>query len=325
MMRNTVDITTTIAFGYEMNTLDNDKDVIQEHLEKVFPMINERITAPIPTWRYFKTKKDRELDKALLEIEQTVKRFIDEAKIRLREQPEIKENPTNFLEALLAEQEKGETFSDHEIYGNVFSILLAGEDTTSNSISWALYYLGQNPEMVNRIRKEADEVYGESLFPSDYDDLNKLSYTEAVATETLRMKPVAPNLYHQANEDIEIDGLLIKKDTPLIFQTKVAQTDEQYFAHAESFLPERWLKEGCPFSGPHTPDVISVFGGGTRFCPGKNLAMKEMVMALSMICKNFDVMLDVPAQDVKEIFAFSMYPENLWIKLKGVNEVLKGA
>ncbi|MEL7001431.1 MAG: cytochrome P450 [Bacteroidota bacterium] len=316
MMRYTVDITTTIAFGYEMNTLDNDQDVIQDHLEKVFPMVNDRITAPIPIWRYFKTKKDRELDRALREIEATVKQFIDEAKVRLKEHPEIKENPTNFLEALLVEQEKGETFSDHEIYGNVFSILLAGEDTTSNSLSWALFYLGQNPEMVERIRNEAEEVYGALPYPVNYDSLDKLPYTEAVAMETLRLKPVAPNLYHQANEDVEINGLFIKKDTPLIFQTKVAQTDEKYFVRAEEFLPERWLKSGCPFSGPHTPDVIKVFGAGTRFCPGKNLAIKEMVMALSMICKNFEVTLDVNPDKVREIFAFSMYPENLWIKLK---------
>lgn len=315
MMRYTVDITTTIAFGYPMNTLDNDKDVIQDHLEKVFPMINERITAPFPIWRYFKRKKDRELDKALLGIEKTVKEFIVEAKKRLEQHPEIKENPTNFLEALLTEQEKDNGLSDHEIYGNVFSILLAGEDTTSNSISWALYYLGQHPEMVQKIRKESQEVYGDLPYPTSYDALNQLLYTEAVAMETLRLKPVAPNMYLQANEDVEVNGLFIKKDTPLIFQMKVPQTDEKNFAHPESFLPERWSKSGCPFSGAHNPDVIGVFGAGTRYCPGKNLAMKEMVMALSMICKNFDVQLDVEPDQVKEIFAFSMYPENLWVKL----------
>ncbi|MFD0864151.1 cytochrome P450 [Sungkyunkwania multivorans] len=316
MMRYTVDITTVIAFGYPMNTIDHDGDVIQEHLEKVFPMINERITAPIPLWRYLKLKKDKELDHAVAEIEATVNHFINEAKGRLENNPELKENPTNFLEALLVEQEKDKNFSDHAVYSNVFSLLMAGEDTTSNSVSWALYYLGQQPEMVKKIREEAFEIYGDGLFPPNNETLGKLKYTEAVAMEALRLKPVAPNMFHQANEDIEINGIHIEKDTSIIFQIQVSQTDEKYFAHGESFVPERWLKEGCPFSGPHSPDIIKVFGAGPRFCPGKNLAMHEMIMALSMICKNFDVALAVKPEEVREVFAFSMYPGNLYINLK---------
>ncbi len=56
MVRYTVDITTAIAFGYDMNTIEKEGDVLQDHLEKIFPMLNKRITSPIPMWRYIKSK-----------------------------------------------------------------------------------------------------------------------------------------------------------------------------------------------------------------------------------------------------------------------------
>jgi cytochrome P450 len=62
LMRYTVDVTTNLAFGYDMNTLENEGDVIQGHLEKNFPMINRRINAPFPYWRYFRLHADRSLE-----------------------------------------------------------------------------------------------------------------------------------------------------------------------------------------------------------------------------------------------------------------------
>ena len=165
-MKFTVDITTTIAFGYEMDTINDKSDDLQKQLELIFPMINERITAPIPIWRLYKRNKDKELDKALNNLENVVYKFINKAKERLENDPELKENPSNFLEALLVEQEIEGRFTDKEIYGNIFTMLLAGEDTTSNSLAWSFYYLAQNPKLVAQIRKEAQTVYSGSDLPT---------------------------------------------------------------------------------------------------------------------------------------------------------------
>ncbi len=318
MMRYTVDITTEMAFGYPMNTLNKEGDVIQNHLEKIFPMINRRFGAPIPTWRFIRSKKDKEFDQAVTAIENTVHSFIDKAKKRLADNPELKENPSNFLEALLVEQENEGNFSDKEVYSNVFSILLAGEDTTSNSISWALFYLAQNPHMVARVRQEANHTYRDQKYPSSYQEMSALKYTEAVANEAIRIKPVAPLMFYDALEDTEVNGFLFKKGSSMIMQTKVAQTHEAHFFDPNTFFPERWLKSECPAHANHKPESIMAFGGGPRYCPGKNLAVHEMVMALSMICKNFDLELTVNPNDVKEVFAFSMHPDNLKVRFKSI-------
>jgi cytochrome P450 len=315
-MKFTVDITTQIAFGYKLDTINNKTDNFQQYLEHIFPMVNDRITAQLPTWRYLKQKKDKELDDALKAIEQLIYHFIDEAKKRLKAQPELVEKPSNFLEALLVEQEKESRFSDKEIYSNVFSMLLAGEDTTSNSISWSLYYLAQHPEVVEKVRAEAIEVYGSATVPKKDQDLLLLKYANAVAQESMRLKPVTPNLYLQANKEVTVHDFLIPKNTVIMLQNKVAQTSEQNFSNANDFIPERWLRGACPMHENHSPDVIKVFGGGPRFCPGKNLAMHELTIAISSLCKAFNFEMAVKKEDVKEQFSFTMYPKNLMIKLE---------
>lgn len=315
MMRYTVDITTAIAFGYQMNTLEEGEDILQNHLEHIFPMINRRITAPFPIWRYFPTSKDRELKKSLRHIESTVQGFIAEGRKRLEEQPELKLQPTNFLEALLTEQETDSTFTDYEVFGNVFTLLLAGEDTTSNSLSWVLFHLTQHPEYVLKIREEALQVYPENDQAPDYETMRKLQWTEAVVMESMRLKPVTPNLYMQALKDVVVGNLFVEEGMTVMLQNKVPQTSEQYFSEPENFFPERWLTNGCPV---HSPDIIRVFGGGARFCPGKTLAMNELIMTISMICKHFDPELAVKPEDVREAFAFTMFPENCLVRLKNV-------
>ena len=319
MMRYTVDITTAIAFGYPMNTLEEGNNALQNQLEHVFPMINSRITAPFPMWRYFPSKQDKAFANALKEIKETVQTFIQNAEKRLRENPELKEQPTNFLEALLVERLQDPTFTDKDIFGNVFTLLLAGEDTTSNSLSWTLFLLTQHPEYIQKIREEALLIYPDSDVPIDYETMKRLKFTEAVVMESMRLKPVTPSLYMQANETIVINGLQIEKGMTVMLQNKVAQIQDTNFSEAGQFLPERWLDTSkCPV---HNPDVIRVFGGGPRYCPGKTLAMNELIHTISLICKHFDLELTVPANEVKEVFAFTMYPENCLIRLKIENGI----
>jgi len=321
LMRFTVDVTTLIAFGYNTNTMEKDGDVIQQRLETIFPAINKRITAPFPIWRYFKNQKDKALDQAIKELESVIYDFISKAKIRLTEEHSRKEKPTNFLEALLVAQEQEGRVTDLEIYGNVFTILLAGEDTTSNSISWALYFLATHPEKIAKVKEETSKVLRDAICAQDVEQLSELKYTEAVVMEAMRLRPVTPTLIATAIEDVVVKELFIPKGTDLILQNKVPQTNEENFVMATEFIPERWLTTNCPVIGNHTPDVMRAFGAGARFCPGKHLAMHEMVSAVSMICHNFDFQLAVPKSDVKERFAFTMFPQNLIMKVRSVSTV----
>ncbi|WP_109830587.1 cytochrome P450 [Reichenbachiella versicolor] len=108
-----------------------------------------------------------------------------------------------------------------------------------------------------------------------------------------------------------------------MMQNKVPQTDKCNFTKPNNFIPERWTREGCPIhEGNHKPEHVRAFGGGARFCPGKNLAMTELICSISAICKNFNFKLTVSPDEVEEVFAFTMYPKNLFIKLTAISNPL---
>ncbi len=314
----TIDVTTEIAFGYKLNTINNKKDSFQNHLELIFPMINDRITAPFPIWRFFPSKKDKQLKTSLKSIEKIVYDFIKDAKNRLKNNQELRDNPSNFLEALLIEGEKEDTvFDEKTLYGNVIAMLLAGEDTTSNTLAWTLFYLGQHPEIVQKIREEANNTYNTST-PENYDQITSLKYTNAVIQEAIRLKPTTPILFFQANKNLTIKNLFIPEDTSIILQNSFTSMQEENFTNPENFSPSRWIKSECPYQN-HTPKAVKAFGGGSRLCPGMHLSLIEMATAISSICKQFDISLEGKPTDIQENFAFTVHPENLKVKFKSAN------
>ena len=127
LMRFTVDTIAGLAFGSEVNTLESDADVIQKHLDKIFPAMFERLLAPFPIWRYFKRKKDRELEHSMAEVNAAVATFIAKARARLQSEPALREHPSNLLEAMIvAADEPGSGIDDDQVAGNVMTMLLAG-------------------------------------------------------------------------------------------------------------------------------------------------------------------------------------------------------
>lgn len=316
----TVDITTNFAFGYDINLLENESNSFQKHLEKQLPGFNRRVNAPFPYWHYFKLPSDYALENSLIFIKKLINSFVVSARQRLDKDLE-KENyqPTNFLEAiLLSKDEDGTGFSDEEIQGNIYNILMAGEDTTAHTLSWALYFMAKNPDIQNKMQKEVDIVLEHNRIPSDLESLEKLTYIEAVANETLRLKGAAPLLFLEANIDVELDGLKIPKETLIMLINRYGGLQENNFTHALQFYPERWIElKRNKFIHNHNASIP--FGGGTRSCPGRNLSMMEMKMALAMVCKNFTVSRFESERPVQEVFSFTMMPDNLKVRFERRN------
>ena len=115
-----VDVTSTLAFGNDLNTLEHGKNELQQHIQRVFTMLNFRLFFPIPYWRWVRLPPTGA--GALAErINRAVAGFIEQARERMSERPELFEEPENFLEAMLAAQREDGTFTDEEIIGNVFT------------------------------------------------------------------------------------------------------------------------------------------------------------------------------------------------------------
>src|SRR6185503_11346551 len=114
-----------------------------------------------------------------------------------------------------------------------------------------------------------------------------LEYLDAVANETMRLRPVAPFLGLEAVEDLVLGDLAIPKGTWLDLLTRLPAIDPKNFADPEAFRPERWLDDRAP-DAAHVASASIPFGSGPRICPGRTLALSEMRVVLATLVRNFD-------------------------------------
>ena len=314
--RFTVDVTMHIAFGIESNTLATSGPVIQKHLDIIFPKIHQRTNLPFAYWRHFKLPSDRKLESALREIRREADAIIKTTRTRLRARPELRDSPGNFLEALLANAERENSgFTDPEIFANIGTLLLAGEDTTANTIAWAVYSFAKYPEHFARALQEVDQVLAGDNLIRRPEQLEQLPFLDAFRDEVMRLKPVAPVMVMQSNDDVEILGTLIPKGTALMLLTRHMATQDGNFSQPREFQPDRWLKSSSKNFSRHDASAFIPFGAGARFCPGRNLAFLQIRAVLPMLCRNFDIELVNVKGGVRERLAFTMFPDNLFVKL----------
>ena len=316
LKRFTVDVTTTLTFGHDVNTIEQEEDVIQRRLGHVFPALNRRLFALFPTWRWVRMPKDRRLDRALAELRAWLGERIAEARARLAHDPQRAEQPGNFLESMIAARDtEGRAFPDSVIFGNAMTMLLAGEDTTAYTLAWAVHHLCDAPAAVERLRAESDALLGREAIAPDIETANRLAWAAAVANETMRLRPVAPLLFLEARQDVAVGDLAVPRGTWVCVLTRPPAVDDGNFADPDAFRPERWVEDRRG-SGAHEPSAHMPFGAGPRICPGRTLALLEMKMVLAMLFGTFDVERATGNGEVREQFAFTMTPDGVRVRLR---------
>ncbi len=324
LMRFTVDAIAGLAFGKDVNTLQAGEDVIQRHLDQILPAIFGRALTLFPYWRYFKLKKDRQLDKSVVVINALLKDYVAQARERLRTDPAAHEKPSNLLEAMIvaADQpdEPGNGLGDAEITGNVLTMLLAGEDTTANTLAWMTYLLKQNPAALQRVQAEVrNHAPDPALFSMEL--MDSLAFLDACCSETMRLKPVAPFIPLMALRDTQVGDVAVPKNAMVWGVLRHNSVSEPWFPDPAAFKPERWLADAPEPLSNDAKRASLPFGSGPRMCPGRYLALLEMKMAMAMLLASFDIETvttpgDVPAQ---ELMAFTMNPVGLSMRLREAN------
>jgi len=322
LMRYTVDIIAGLAFGAEVNTLSSDDDVIQQHLDQIFPALFRRILAPIPWWRWWPSAADKALKKSLIEVQAAVADFITKARTRIQQRPELAAHPENLLEAMIAAADaEGGALNDQQVAGNVLTMLLAGEDTTANTLAWMLHLLWTHPDALKRATEEVRQVLGEAREPA-LEHLASLDFIEACAHETMRLKPVAPMLPLQAAVDLQIADVAVPRGCTVVSLLRRDSVSEAHVPQAADFVPERWLQSGAPGHPAHlaaqAKRISMPFGAGPRICPGRYLALMEMKMAMATLLANFDIE-DTSTADgeaPREFLNFTMAPLGLRMRLR---------
>ncbi len=322
LMRFTVDAIAGLAFGADVNTLESEADVIQRHIDQIFPILWKRLLSPVPVWRYLKREADRRLDESVVEVKRAIDQFIAQARERLAADPLRREHPVNLLEAMIVAADQADSgVTDDDVRGNVLTLLLAGEDTTANTLAWTLDLLWRHPATLQRAVEQARR-----LVPSpdslSLEVLGELDYLEACAHEAMRLKPVAPMLALDCLRETVVAGVRIVPGTRMFGILRHDGTDARYFEDPEAFRPERWLVDGGPGQMAASSKRVSMpFGAGPRVCPGRHLALLEMKLALATLLSGFDITeLDCGQPGATpECLAFTMAPVGLKMRLREHN------
>jgi cytochrome P450 len=311
LMRYTVDVTMRFSLGHDANTLEQDGDTIQNHLHPVMAALGRRARSPFPYWRYVKLPVDRKLDRTLVQLRRSVGALIEKARARIAADPALAQHPRNLLEALLVTRdEDGSTLTDEDIFGNTMTVLLAGEDTTANTLAWMMHLLSLDPGAQQKMRAEVDALVGDATLWTDLKQGESMRYVEAVMSEALRLRPVAPFFLLTALQDVQVGDVAVPKGTVVILLTR--EVSAAHFEQPDLFRPERWLDLPMHAYAQKPP---MPFGAFARVCPGRNLAVTEIKSVAAMLARNFDLAPAEGPGPVQERLVFTLQPLNLRVRL----------
>lgn len=178
----------------------------------------------------------------------------------------------------------------------ILTLLVAGHETTSGAVSFALYHLTREPEVLARVRAELDAVLGEDPTADPaFEQVPKLRYLRRVVDETLRLWPTAPGFARSPRETTTIgaDGSagvpgglrMTPQDKVLVF-IPLLHRDPDVWPEPERFDPDRFLPERIRARHPH---AYKPFGTGERACIGRQFALHESVIVLAKLLHRFDL------------------------------------
>ncbi|PKC60241.1 cytochrome P450, partial [Rhizophagus irregularis] len=176
--------------------------------------------------------------------------------------------------------------TDSEIRVIIFDGIIAGTDTTANTISFIVYYLAHHPDVKRKMLNEIDRIFqDDKTRPITENDIHNLKYCEAIVKEVSRIFSVANSFSRCLEKPDEIGGYQWPADTIIRINIDAIHNNEEYWDEPDKFNPDRWMVEGFE---PKKNSFI-MFGGGLRVCPGRKLAMIELVCLMALLFRKYDI------------------------------------
>ena len=173
-------------------------------------------------------------------------------------------------------EDTGEPMPDEQIIDEILVLIIAGHETTADTLSWLLYLLASAPEVMVKIRERAART-------TDNESV-KDEYLQAVINEAMRIYPAAWITERVALEDDSFDGFSYPKGTVVLPFFYGIHRAAEYWPEPMQFRPERFLDEQNRLLRPKN---YFPFGAGPRMCIGNNFAMAEMTLFLHAFFREF--------------------------------------
>jgi cytochrome P450 len=187
----------------------------------------------------------------------------------------------DLLSLLLRAREDGAGMTDEQVRDEALTLFLAGHETTAIALTWTWWLLARNQDAERSFHAELDAVLGDRA-PSVI-DLPHLPYTQAVISESIRLRPPAWAMGRTGVAGHRANGYPIGEGSTVVISPWLLHHDPRWWPNPEAFLPERWLAED-----PKRPRYAFIpFGGGPRVCIGEPFARLEAAMLLATIARRW--------------------------------------
>ncbi|MDG9728716.1 cytochrome P450 [Streptomyces sp. DH41] len=265
------------------------------------------VPAPLAPWLLRGASRRNTADIAYLD------RTVDDL-VRARRGAGGKGGEGDLLDRMLdtAHPETGERLSPENIRRQVITFLVAGHETTSGALSFALHYLSRHPDVAARARAEVDRVWGDTEAPG-YEQVAKLRYVRRVLDESLRLWPTAPAFAREAREDTVLGGTypMRRGAWALVLTGMLHRDPEVWGPDAERFDPDRFGAKAVRARAPHT---FKPFGTGARACIGRQFALHEATLVLGLLLRRYEL-LPEPDYRLRVTERLTLMPEGLRLRL----------
>ncbi|XP_075168006.1 putative cytochrome P450 6a21 [Haematobia irritans] len=290
--RFTTDVIGSCAFGIETNSLRKPDTYFRNMCRR--GLVEQRLGVAL---RFSFPQLAR-----FLHIKQTVgdveTYFMDivEKTVRCREETKV-ERRNDFIDTLidlknnkLMKSETGEEMTNltfGQLAAQAFQFLLAGFETSSTTMAFALYELAQNMEVQQKAREEVNRVLQDHNQDFSYECMRDMIYVDQIMQETLRLYSSLSVLNRCALEDYVVPGhpkYIIKKGMPILIPVAAIHRDERYYPQPNVFNPDNFSPEMVK---QRDSILYLPFGEGPRNCVGMRFGKMQVIIGLALMLKNF--------------------------------------
>nr|QEV83790.1 cytochrome P450 [Brachionus rotundiformis] len=285
----TLDVIAKVAFDLDTDSLNNPNSKLNYYICRGLEAITLDLTDPLCSFRPCKRGQIKLLRQSIRNL-----RFfsIESLKAKLEELKEENFLSRNILSLMIRNLKSEEDFDFDKLVDDFITFFVGGQETTANALSFCFLELGQNSDVLKKLRDEVDQVLGRKEFISQ-EDLARLEYTSAVFKEAMRKWPPVPSFSRLSAKECEILGHKIPEKTWFQMPVYVIGRNEKYFPNPEKFLPERFLKDHS-FAKENKINSYTYFpfSLGPRNCIGQNFAKIEGNLILAKLIQNFEFELE---------------------------------
>ncbi|XP_063803666.1 cholesterol 24-hydroxylase-like isoform X2 [Pseudophryne corroboree] len=297
MSRVTLDVISKVAFGMELNSLEDDQTPFPRAISLAMRAMVE-MRNPLLQYSLEKRAFVKDVKKSILLLRKTGRECIERRKKAIEDGEEI---PVDILTQIVKGAALEEDCDMEDLLDNFVTFFIAGQETTANQLSFAVLELARNPEILEKAQAEVDEVIGDRR-DIEYEDLGKLQYLSQVLKETLRLYSTAPGTTRALEEEMIIEGVRIPPDTTVMFNSYIMQRMEQFFPDPLVFNPDRFHPDAPKPYFSYFP-----FSLGPRSCIGQVFAQMEAKVVMAKFLQRFDFQL-VEGQSFKILDTGTLRP-----------------